>query len=178
MCRKHIRNLVPSSQKCESQGDGPVNADPGQAAAPGPSAGANASAAPRPNKCWHCDTPIPDPAAKRCVQCAKPLIQLALMIEFTSGHVKVATGEQTLLGRGADESPHAQLFAAYTNVSRLHATIGMERGGAWIRDEESTNGTFVNDVPIPELERHPLADGDQVRLGATAAGRVNLRPPP
>jgi hypothetical protein len=167
ICRTHILTLVPSSQKREPQGDAPVNVDPGHAAAPDPAAG----------KCWHCGAPIPDPAAKRCVQCAKPLIRLALMIEFTGGHVKVATGEQTLLGRDVSESPHAQLFTDYKNVSRQHATIGVDRDGAWIRDEESCNGTFVNGAPITEQERHPLADGDQVRLGASVTGRVNLRPP-
>jgi hypothetical protein len=177
MCRKHIRNLVPVSQKREPQGDAPVNVDPGQAVVPDPAAGTNAPAMPPPGTCWHCGAPVPDPAAKRCVQCAKPLIQLALMIEFTGGHVKVATGEQTLLGRDVSESPHAQLFADYKNVSRQHATIGVDRGGAWIRDEESCNGTFVNGAPITELERHPLADGDQVQLGASVTGRVNLRPP-
>jgi pSer/pThr/pTyr-binding forkhead associated (FHA) protein len=100
------------------------------------------------------------------------------MIKFTGGEATVAAGEQTVLGRGAGESPHAQVFAAYANVSRRHATIGIDRGGAWIIDEESTNGTFVNGALITERKRHPLADGDQVRLGADATGCVNLRPPP
>lgn len=168
ICRIHLLKLVPPSQRREPRPEVPDSADPGRSAGP---------AASRPVSCWHCDAPIPDPAATRCIQCAKPLIQVALTIEFSGGHVTVATGEQAFLGRAAIESPHYQLFAAYRNVSRLHATIGMDRSGAWIRDEESLNGTFVNDVPITQLERHPLADGDRVRLGATAAGRVSLRPP-
>jgi hypothetical protein len=173
ICREHSLDLVPPGQKrSEPQGEGPGHADD-----PDPAAGAQAPGTSQPDNCWHCGAPIPDPAAKRCVQCAEPLIRLSLMIEFTGGHVAVATAEQTPLGRGASESPHAQLFAAYTNVSRLHATVGIDRGGAWIRDEQSANGTFVNGAPIDELERHPLADGDQVRLGAHATGRVHLRPP-
>ena len=169
-CKIHLLKLVPPSQKREPQPEVFDSADPGHSPGPDP-------AVSRPGTCWHCDSPIPDPAATRCIQCAKPLIQSALTIEFTGGHVTVATGEHAFLGRAASESPHSQLFATYANVSRLHATIGMDRGGAWIRDEESLNGTFVNDALITELERHPLADGDRVRLGATATGRVSLRPP-
>lgn len=173
ICPEHSLDLVPPDRKrSEPQGEDPVTADPGDQ---GPAA--EAWGASPPDDCWHCHAPVPDPAAKLCVQCAEPLIRLPLIIKFTGGHVAVAAEEQTLLGRSAGESPHAQLFAAYDNVSRLHATIGMDRGGAWIRDEQSTNGTFVNGVLIAERERHPLADGDQIRLGAKAEGSVTLRPP-
>lgn len=173
ICPEHSLDLVPPDRKrSEPQGEDPAIADPGDQ---GPAA--EACGASPPDDCWHCHAPVPEPTAKLCVQCAEPLIRLSLMIEFTGGHVAVAAGDQTPLGRGASESPHARLFTAHTNVSRLHATVGMDRAGAWIRDEDSLNGTFVNGAAIAILERHPLADGDQVRLGADAAGRVNLRPP-
>lgn len=173
MCRIHLVDLVPSDQKrTEPQDEDPDVPDPGHAAKPH-------ATPPPPHNCPHCGAPVPDPAAKRCVQCTEPLIRLSLIIEFPGGRVAVAAGDQTTLGRHAAESPHAQLFARYPNVSRLHATIGVDRdGGAWICDEESANGTFVNGAPIDELKRHALADGDEVRLGADAAGRVDLRPPP
>src|SRR5262249_32521369 len=155
--------LVPPSRKREEP---QAAADPGGASQPGlaadAGAGAEARCPPPPDTCWHCRAPIPDPAARRCLECAEPLIRRSLLIEFADGQVAVAAGEQTPLGRCAGESPHARLFAAHTNVSRLHATIGIDRAGAWIVDEQSTNGTFVNGAPIDERTRHPLADGDQV----------------
>jgi FHA domain-containing protein len=175
MCQTHNVDLVPPSRKRKEP---PAAADPGDASQLGLTADAEARCPPPPDTCWHCGAPIPDLAARRCLECAEPLIRRSLLIEFAGGQVTVAAGEQTVLGRCDGESPHAQVFAAYGNVSRLHATIGIDRGGAWIVDEQSTNGTFVNGALIDEQTRHPLADGDQVRLGAAATGRVKLSPPP
>jgi FHA domain len=178
ICGLHSLDLVAPGQKwSEPQSEDPVTANPGQADDLDPFAGAEALGASQPENCWHCGAPIPDPAAKLCVHCAEPLIRLPLVIEFSGGRIAVAVGDRTPLGRSAAESPHARLFASFSNVSRLHATIGMDHsGGAWIRDEESNNGTFVNGALIVELKPYPLADGDEVRLGADATGRVALRP--
>jgi DNA-binding CsgD family transcriptional regulator len=47
-------------------------------------------------------------------------------------------------------------------VSRSHAEI-INRNGQWVLiDLGSKNGTFVNDRPI---SRHPLREGDRVRIG-------------
>src|SRR5262245_34109530 len=48
------------------------------------------------------------------------------------------------------------------SVSRHHARITRAREGWSIRDLGSTNGTYVNDLPIQEK---PLRDGDQVKIG-------------
>jgi diguanylate cyclase (GGDEF)-like protein len=50
-------------------------------------------------------------------------------------------------------------------VSRHHATVVRLGDGHVLRDEGSTNGTFVNDRRVSGSE--PLADGDQVRIGRT-----------
>jgi len=48
------------------------------------------------------------------------------------------------------------------NVSRNHASI-VRSGRGWVlRDLDSTNGTFVNELPIRE---RLLRDGDQIRIG-------------
>ena len=48
------------------------------------------------------------------------------------------------------------------NVSRNHASV-LRSGRGWVlRDLDSTNGTFVNEVPIRE---RLLRDGDQIRIG-------------
>jgi diguanylate cyclase (GGDEF)-like protein len=50
-------------------------------------------------------------------------------------------------------------------VSRHHATVVRFGDGHVLRDEGSTNGTFVNDKRVTGAE--PLNDGDQVRIGRT-----------
>lgn len=50
-------------------------------------------------------------------------------------------------------------------VSRHHATVVTEGEGHLIRDEGSTNGTFLNDRRVTGSE--PLGDGDQLRIGRT-----------
>jgi len=48
-------------------------------------------------------------------------------------------------------------------ISRRHARIVVDEGGASVEDLGSKNGTYVNDRPVET--RTPLADGDQVRVG-------------
>jgi uncharacterized protein (TIGR02996 family) len=51
-------------------------------------------------------------------------------------------------------------------VSRTHAEIRFDEGRGWfLRDLGSTNGTFLNSVRIGD-GRHPLKDGDVIRVGA------------
>jgi two-component system, NtrC family, sensor kinase len=51
------------------------------------------------------------------------------------------------------------------SVSRRHAELTPDQGRWWIRDLESSNGTFVNGAPV--LERVPLGPGDRIRCGDT-----------
>jgi diguanylate cyclase (GGDEF)-like protein len=48
------------------------------------------------------------------------------------------------------------------NVSRNHAQVTRTALGWVVRDQGSTNGTFVNDVRVQE---RALKDGDQIRIG-------------
>jgi pSer/pThr/pTyr-binding forkhead associated (FHA) protein len=98
-----------------------------------------------------------------------------LRLSFPTGNVEVPAGTSLLLGRDPAESLVAAAFANFENVSRRHATVTMDDGGhASIRDENSTNGTFVNgDRVLPGIAVR-LADGDVVRLGADVSADVLL----
>jgi transcriptional regulator with GAF, ATPase, and Fis domain len=48
--------------------------------------------------------------------------------------------------------------------SRVHASIYMQEGAWWIRDNASSNGTYVNGQRIDEAQ---LAEGHQVQLGSS-----------
>lgn len=104
-----------------------------------------------------------------------PISPAVLRLAFPTGNVEVPAGTSLLLGRDPAESLVAAAFARYENVSRRHATVTMDdHGHATIRDENSTNGTFVNgDRVLPGIAVR-LADGDVVRLAADVAADVLL----
>ncbi|TWT96072.1 FHA domain-containing protein FhaA [Botrimarina colliarenosi] len=62
---------------------------------------------------------------------------------------------------GSGSKAHIRVRAPW--VSRRHCRLWREGGVAWIEDLGSTNGTFVNEVPLAEPTR--LYDEDLVSLG-------------
>ena len=74
---------------------------------------------------------------------------------------RVPLGERTVvLGRMAD----CDVVIADPRGSRRHAEIRPAGNGFVVTDLNSMNGTLVNGTAIRE---HPLADGDEIRLGNT-----------
>lgn len=144
-----------------------------------PSAAASASERPgAPATCPHCGEDVPDPGNRVCVECHRPLIRsVPVRLSFPDGEVTVGTAQSVKLGRDPASSPVAGLFTDRGNVSRLHATVGVDEEGAWVRDERSLNGTFVNDVPVPPGTRIGLTDGDTLRLAADVAATVRVAEP-
>jgi pSer/pThr/pTyr-binding forkhead associated (FHA) protein len=68
-----------------------------------------------------------------------------------------------------------------TFVSRLHAYIYWEKGRWWLRDEQSTNGTFVDngEHDARVTTAIPISPGELFRIGHTwmriepQAGKIN-----
>lgn len=78
--------------------------------------------------------------------------------EFTIG--RVSEGQSIL--PDIDLTP----YEAYNQgVSRLHATVKLEKGAITITDLGSSNGTRVNNVKIPPHKEHELSHGDVIALG-------------
>jgi len=50
-------------------------------------------------------------------------------------------------------------------TSRLHATIQYENGTYMIRDENSSNGTFINGQRLEKMAPQVLQDGDHIAIG-------------
>jgi two-component system cell cycle response regulator len=61
-------------------------------------------------------------------------------------------------------SARNDLFIDQESVSRNHARISFDGRAHWLQDNNSTNGTFLNDDAVKE---HVLRDGDQIRIGQT-----------
>jgi len=133
--------------------------------------------------CPRCGTPVSDAADVVCSTCGEPLptgrrrriSPVVMRITFPTGNVDIPAGTSVLLGRDPAESLVAAAFAHFDNVSRRHATILVDDAGhASIRDENSTNGTFVNDDRVLPGAEVRLVDGDRVRLAADVTGDVSL----
>jgi pSer/pThr/pTyr-binding forkhead associated (FHA) protein len=94
-------------------------------------------------------------------------------IRFPQGEVEVQPGQNVHLGR---QGPHGQVFRDYPNVSRRHATVGVDHDGrAWIVPFAVSNGTFLNDQELPDSLNRTLASGDRIRFAASAAvGAITL----
>lgn len=77
--------------------------------------------------------------------------------------------ERLILGRGDDENtPDVDLslhYGSMLGVSRLHAEISYERGVYYLKDLDSSNGTWLNMQKIQGGERLPMESSNQVRLG-------------
>ncbi len=133
--------------------------------------------------CPRCGTAVTDAADVICATCGEPLptgrrrriSPVVMRITFPTGNVDIPAGTSVMLGRDPAESLVAAAFARFDNVSRRHATVQVDDSGhASIRDEGSTNGTYVNDDRVPPGSEVRLVDGDRVRLAADVTGNVSL----
>ena len=137
-----------------------------------------------PAACPTCAAPVPDPSNLVCVHCLEDLVPTAapapvasvagrLRLRFPELAVDVPGTGVVLLGRDAGQSPVGAALARRDNVSRRHASVGTGTDGvAFVRDEYSVNGTFVNDRRVPPGAAVPLAAGDVVRLASDVVVRV------
>jgi hypothetical protein len=92
-------------------------------------------------------------------------------LEFPFGAVPVGTGELRI-GRAEEFGAIAESLKDYDKVSRHHAIVWTEGGELYVRDLNSTNGTFVNDRKVEHGDRRQLHDGDELRLSSTVRVRV------
>lgn len=67
-------------------------------------------------------------------------------------------GREMTIGRATMND----ICVSQDSVSRTHATLLVDEDGVRIRDNESTNGTYVNDHKVHETY---LRDGDLVKIG-------------
>jgi FHA domain/Double zinc ribbon len=133
--------------------------------------------------CPNCGSGVSDAADVVCSTCGTPLptgrrrriSPVVMRITFPTGNVDIPAGTSVMLGRDPAESLVAAAFARFDNVSRRHATVQVDDvGHATIRDEGSTNGTYVNDDRVLPGTEVRLVDGDRVRLAADVTGDVSL----
>jgi pSer/pThr/pTyr-binding forkhead associated (FHA) protein len=72
------------------------------------------------------------------------------------------------IGKPNDRVPPDVDVSGFPNseiVSRIHADIRVEADAYYIEDLGSSNGTYINNVPLPSGNRHRLRVGDRIALG-------------
>jgi len=72
------------------------------------------------------------------------------------------------IGKPNDRIPPDIDVSGFPNseiVSRVHADIRVEGDLYYIEDVGSSNGTYINNTPLPPGNRHRLRSGDRVALG-------------
>ncbi|MBL7200023.1 MAG: FHA domain-containing protein [Anaerolineae bacterium] len=73
--------------------------------------------------------------------------------------------DQPVLRIGRLPAPENDLSLAHGLVSRRHVQIFCDRQPYRIVDLGSSNGTMVNDIPLPANEVRELRDGDRIAIG-------------
>ena len=51
------------------------------------------------------------------------------------------------------------------SISRIHAKITEEKGCLYLEDCNSTNGTYLNGMPLDVNDHIMLEHGDEIKLG-------------
>jgi pSer/pThr/pTyr-binding forkhead associated (FHA) protein len=87
----------------------------------------------------------------------------------TESEIELPAGNTIIhLGKPNDRIPPDIDLAGFPNseiVSRIHADIRIEGDAYYIEDVGSSNGTYINNAPLPMGSRHRLRLGDRIALG-------------
>jgi len=75
------------------------------------------------------------------------------------------------IGRDGGSS---QIVIGDPRISKRHVWIGVKNGRVVIEDQNSRNGTFVNDPKSPRVTERPLNTGDTVILGESDVARFEF----
>lgn len=81
----------------------------------------------------------------------------------SSNRVEIIVQDKTTLGRGKEND----ILIKDDFVSKYHITIFHEQGKMWIKDHDTTNGTFINGVKVASEEKTYVSDDAEVRIGQT-----------
>jgi pSer/pThr/pTyr-binding forkhead associated (FHA) protein len=85
--------------------------------------------------------------------------------------VDVPAGSYILMGRQQGNDRHIDfdlsvLYGPESGVSRTHAVMQITETDVFIRDLDSTNGTYLNGAELYAMRDYPVNDGDQLKLGS------------
>lgn len=73
------------------------------------------------------------------------------------------TGDEFLIGKNRQQ---AQGIIEAEGISRLHARISRQEMEYYLEDLNSTNGTYLNEIPLEYHQKKAMCRNDRVRFGA------------
>jgi hypothetical protein len=97
----------------------------------------------------------------------------AARVLFPWGAVEIDRDE-IWIGRSPECGAIAAQISRYDNVGRLHAVFLRREGEISVRDQYSTNGTYVNERRLEPGSPRQLRQGDVVRFAADLRATVQL----
>lgn len=89
---------------------------------------------------------------------ASKVVAEPCLVDASGGHWKLHPDSVTRFGRSSDND----VVLPHRSVSRRHATITPARGGFYVRDLQSQNGTYVDHQRVNDCL---LRDGNRIQLG-------------
>lgn len=140
---------------------------------------------PNTNKASSPSTPPPTPISAPAVSTPTPPTPtpaatppVATQLQVTTARLRHAQTDTTLelprqlsiirIGKPNDQTPPDIDVSGFPDseiVSRVHANLRVEGDTYYLEDVGSSNGTYVNGLPLPIGNRHRLRAGDRIALG-------------
>ena len=93
------------------------------------------------------------------------------VIPASGRRIRLELNDEIRIGRSDPDNDHFPELdltgdqGTALGVSRVHALIRCSREGIVLIDEESANGTYLNNYHLPPELPYPLHSGDEVRFG-------------
>jgi hypothetical protein len=127
--------------------------------------------------------PIPDSGSLEFDPSRTVAITRENTVTISYGHIKFVSGvlsgeefavepEGTYIGR---EPTLSQIVVSDPRISKRHLWIGVKEGQVKIIDQDSRNGTFVNDPKSERITEATLNTGDTVILGESDVARFEYQ---
>lgn len=119
--------------------------------------------------------PTPELASPVQPSAARPMVTQLQTLSVRLRHVQTDTPIElprqlsvVRIGKPNDQTPPDIDVSGFPDseiVSRTHANLRVEGDVYYIEDVGSSNGTYVNGLPLPAGNRHRLRPGDRIALG-------------
>jgi len=84
------------------------------------------------------------------------------ILEGSAGTFTVVNGTESRVGR---DGSRCEIILAEPRVSSLHASVKVENGQFYVRDENSNNGTVLNNARIIAGQWTAVPTGAQLKFG-------------
>jgi pSer/pThr/pTyr-binding forkhead associated (FHA) protein len=134
--------------------------------------------------CAYCGSPLPrrkasEDEARETAAAPEPQANddpfapmVSAVLRLPTGRViSLEPGDRLVIGRGQD-SPLADMCT--DNISREHAFISMRGDGAYLTDNRSTNGTYLNGRRLEADREYRLAGQTAISLGTDPPLRIDV----